>query len=197
MNKNLQYYLKLPYDIHIETVYDEIAKEKVYYAYIDELGRFACYGEGRSIKEALKSLEEVKKDLISYYITKGTPIPEPEPKIEKELPSGNFVVRTAPLLHMQLAEQAKRAGVSLNLFVNNLLAQNLAQYQLSEIKDYFDVKFNEIQDCFEQSKSEVYEYKSLKDKTYSDKFKSIQSEIDYIKSDIDYIFKKNDITAAA
>jgi len=195
MSKDIKYYMELQYKIHIETTYDEDEKEKVYYAYIAELGKLSCYGRGNTIEEALKSLEDEKSEVIKYYLEKGIPIPEPE--LEKELPSGNFVVRTTPLLHMQLAEQAKRAGVSLNLFVNNLLAQNLAQYQLSEIKDYFDVKFNEIQDCFEQSKSEVYEYKSLKDKTYSDKFKSIQSEIDYIKSDIDYIFKKNDITTAA
>jgi len=195
MSKDLEYYMELPYPIHIETTYDEDEKEKVYYAYIAELGKLSCYGRGNTIEEALKSLEDEKSEVIKYYLEKGIPIPEPE--LEKELPSGNFVVRTTPLLHMQLAEQAKQAGVSLNLFVNNLLAQNLANYQLSEIKDYFDLKFNEMQDCFEQSKHEVYEYRSIIDKTFSDKVQSIQSEIEYMKSDINYIFKKVDITAAA
>lgn len=123
MSRDLKYYLDLPYEIHVETDFDE--GKRVYYAYISELGKHACYGKGDTIQAAVRELEATKKTVISYYLEKGVPIPEPHPKSEDELPSGNFVVRTSPLIHRQLIEQANRLGISMNLYVNQLLAQHL------------------------------------------------------------------------
>ncbi len=77
--KKLEYYMSLPYEIHINRDYNEDEKKDIYYAYISELGKHACYGQGYTIKEALSSLELEKEDIISYLLEKGTPIPEPIP----------------------------------------------------------------------------------------------------------------------
>lgn len=147
MYKKLEDYLKLPYEIHIETDYDEGLNKNVYYAHINEFGKNVCYGRGYSHEEALKSLNEVKKDIISYYIKKRIPIPEPIPKIDEDLPSGKFLIRTSPNIHQQLIKQAKQTGISLNLFVNHLLTKNM---QMTEINK----KLDEIRDCLEEHKQE-------------------------------------------
>lgn len=145
MSKDLTYYLNLPYEIRIETDIDE--GKKVYYAYISELGRHACYGKGNTREEALSSLDEVKKDIIASYLEHNNPVPEPSAPIEDILPRGKFVVRTNPIIHKRLLDQSRQMGISLNLLVNQLLVHNA---QSVELKNYFDQKFDRLEKCFEQ-----------------------------------------------
>lgn len=72
---NLLDCMKLPYEVLIETEFDE--GKRVYYAYINELGMHACYGKGYTREEALKSLDEIKVDIISYLLENNKPIPKP------------------------------------------------------------------------------------------------------------------------
>ncbi|KPK95549.1 hypothetical protein AMJ80_04980 [bacterium SM23_31] len=147
MLNSLKYYLELPYDVHIET--HIVEGKNVYYAHIEELGKHACYGKGSTREKALRSLDETKKNIISYLLKKGKAIPNPAPRIDEDLPSGNFVVRTNPHLHQQIAEQAKSLGISLNLYVNQLLARNVL---FEEVKNYFDPQFDKIHNCLEKQK---------------------------------------------
>ena len=71
MEKDLNYYMKLPYRI----VYEQ--DEDIWYAYIPELGRRACYGQGRTKEQALESLNLVKEDIITYCLEHNLSIVEP------------------------------------------------------------------------------------------------------------------------
>lgn len=69
--------------------------------------------------EALRGIVELVKDCISDMEQNGETIPEP---ISLRHYSGRFVVRTTPDLHRQLVLLASEAGVSLNRYVNSVLA---------------------------------------------------------------------------
>ena len=127
--RDVEYYLGLPYTLHIEEQKDEDGH--FFYAYISELGKYTCYGVGKSVAEALKSLREVQEVTIEDILKAGKEVPLPK-KEEEGLPSGKFMVRTSPRLHAQLVERAKEEGISLNLLVNLLLAQNLILRQVSK-----------------------------------------------------------------
>ena len=57
---------------------------------------------------------------IEIGLEEGQPIPEP---FTAEAYSGKFVVRVPRSLHRQLVEAAKQEGVSLNAYVNVVLAK--------------------------------------------------------------------------
>jgi len=76
MKANISYYLNLPYNIEVEKIPSD--EGGGYCACIPVLGRWAFIGDGETPEEALKHLEEVKKDLFEEYIKKGIAIPEPD-----------------------------------------------------------------------------------------------------------------------
>jgi len=117
--KDLKYYLNIDYPIVIEK--DEYEGEQWYIAYSKELGKYSCYGRGSTKEEALKSFEVEKASFIEMLLDMGKPIPEPDVKPDRTY-SGFFNVRTSPFLHEMLVEQAKENNVSLNLYLNQLLA---------------------------------------------------------------------------
>lgn len=69
--------------------------------------------------EALGGIVEIVKDCISDMEQNGEDIPEP---ISLRHYSGRFIVRTTPDMHRQLVLQANEAGISLNRYVNSILA---------------------------------------------------------------------------
>lgn len=120
MDKNLDYYMSLPYIIEVVPISDSLGGG--FTARLPEIGRFAITGDGETPEEAIKSLESAKRDRFEYYLRKGIEIPEPEG--EKEDFSGRFIVRIPKVLHRQLVSVAKQNGVSLNQYVNYLLSTN-------------------------------------------------------------------------
>lgn len=118
-NKDLKYYKALEYNIIIEK--EEEKGESWYIAYTNELGKFACYGRGETQIEALNSLIEEKEAFIEYLFNEGQSIPEPK-KGGSERYSGIFNVRTSPSIHANLVNQAKEMDISLNLYLNQVLA---------------------------------------------------------------------------
>ncbi len=127
--KNLKYYLKLKYPIQINPIPEE--EGGGYEAYIPQLGKYAFVGDGETIEEALKNLEEIKKDYFKDYLRKGIKIPEP--KLEEEEYSGKFIIRLPRFLHKHLAEQAKKNNVSLNQYINVLLSMNNPIHELQNL----------------------------------------------------------------
>jgi len=75
MKKDLNYYLNLKYSIEINPIPEE--EGGGYEACIPQLGRYAFVGDGDTIEEALKSLEEIKKDIFEDWYKRGKEIPEP------------------------------------------------------------------------------------------------------------------------
>ena len=76
MKKDLNYYLSLRYKIELIPISEEDGGG--WRAEIPELGRYAFVGDGDTIEEALRSLEETKRDYFEDWYKKGIEIPEPE-----------------------------------------------------------------------------------------------------------------------
>lgn len=119
--KDLSYYKNLKYDLIVRQITGD---DGTYYRVTaKELDPLTFYGIGDTIDEAVESLEEVKSDLFPTYLENGWPIPEPATE-EVALPSGRFVIRTSPWIHMQLIELSRRNQQSLNSYINTLFVQS-------------------------------------------------------------------------
>ena len=60
-------------------------------ACLPQFGRMAAVGDGESIEEALRNLEDSKRSLFETYIAEGVEIPDPD-TFQEDF-SGKFVVR--------------------------------------------------------------------------------------------------------
>ena len=127
-HKSLDYYKNLEYSIIVEK--QEADDESWFIAYSSELGKIACYGRGYTRAEAIDSFLEEKDAFIEYLFDEGKSIPEPC-KLEYEKYSGFFNVRTSPIIHANLVHQARELGVSLNLYLNQLLSAAIERNNLN------------------------------------------------------------------
>ena len=73
LKKRLDFYLTIRYPIEI--VHIDSAEGGGVQVSIPFLGKYAFLGDGDTIEEALKNLEETKKYLFQKYLTQGVPIP--------------------------------------------------------------------------------------------------------------------------
>jgi len=119
IKKDLNYYKGLDYKIITEAIIDELGKE--YRAYCNELGKYSCYGTGKTQIEAIDKFIRDKNEFIEFLYEQKKPIPEPVIQSEESLPNGTITFRTLPVLHKQLLEQAKQNSVSLNLYLNYIV----------------------------------------------------------------------------
>jgi len=108
----LEWYLEQEYPI---TIYR--AEEGGYVAEVEDLP--GCISEGDSIEEVYQRIEEAKHLWIQTAFGDGMGIPIPR---SDEDYSGRFLTRIPKHLHRRLAEQARREGVSLNQYVETILA---------------------------------------------------------------------------
>lgn len=115
--KTVEFYMSLPY--RIELIPD--VEEGGYAVSCPELP--GCLSCGESIEEAMQNIEDAKRLWIEDALTDGKKIPEPE---RMEDYSGQFKLRIPKSLHKQLAEQAKREGISMNQYCLYLLSNNNA-----------------------------------------------------------------------
>lgn len=125
-NRDLSYYKQLEYNILIEK--EEMDGETWYIAYTKELGKFACYGRGIDQVDAINNYLSEKNAFIDYLFSEGKSIPEPQKQDERF--SGFFNVRTSPLIHANLVQQAKELDISLNLYVNQILSAAIENRRL-------------------------------------------------------------------
>jgi antitoxin HicB len=116
MEKNLDYYAKLPYTIILEQ-YDD-ADTPYWVARVAELPH--CVITGDTPMEALEEIEKVKLEWIESNLEDGLPIPEPKPHKY----SGQIRLRIPPSLHQQLAYLAMKEDVSLNQYMVSILSQS-------------------------------------------------------------------------
>lgn len=117
MMKTLNEYLDLPY--RIEVVPDTV--EEGYVASYPELA--GCITCGKTAAEAVANAIDAKKEWLTAAIEDGINIPLPD---AAENYSGQFKLRLPKSLHRQLAEEAKRDGISMNQYCVYLLSQNNA-----------------------------------------------------------------------
>jgi predicted HicB family RNase H-like nuclease len=147
--KDFKYYKDLAYNIIVEK--QEMDGESWFIAFANELGKFACYGRGETQLEALNSFMQEKDAFIEYLYNEGKEIPEPK-CTEPEKFSGFFNVRTSPIIHANLVHQAKELDISLNLYINQILAaaietnrfENIIMNKLGEICGKIDYHHFEV-----------------------------------------------------
>ena len=117
LKKQVEYYAKLPYQIVIEPWDD--GDGPYYLARVLELQ--GCMIHGDTPEEALRELEDVKREWIKTNIEIGNKMPQP---LRTRNFSGNIVVRMTPSLHETLATVAQLQGVSLNQYMVYALSKS-------------------------------------------------------------------------
>lgn len=116
MEKNINYYMKLPYNRIIQEINDESGH--YFYGRIMELE--GCQSTGDTLEELNENLTEAMEGNIEVRLECGLPVPEP---VREESLSGKFVVRIPKSLHRRLTIEAEREGVSLNQYAMYKLAK--------------------------------------------------------------------------
>jgi len=115
MDKDLAYYLGLPYTIELIP-----EPQGGWYAGIKELP--GCMTEADTPEEALDEIRQLQAEWLQISLEDGQAIPEPRPEEEY---SGNFRLRIPRSLHRKLVQEAGREGVSLNALCSSALAEAL------------------------------------------------------------------------
>jgi antitoxin HicB len=126
-NKNLQYYCKAPYGIHLQQ-----DNEGDWVARVEELA--GCTAHGRTPAEAVERLDEVKRAWIEDAIAAGDAIPLP--REQDDVFSGKWLQRVPRSLHKNLSQMAEKEGASLNQFVTSILSEALGRRMVSMSESY-------------------------------------------------------------
>lgn len=114
MNKDLQYYMNLPY--RMEVVEDKA--EGGFTLYCPELQ--GCLTCADTLEEGFRMLEDAKRAWLTACLEEGQPIPEPVPLEDY---SGQFKLRLPKSLHRHLARRSHEEGVSMNQYCVYLLSK--------------------------------------------------------------------------
>ena len=117
IEKDLEYYAKLPYTVIVEQWDD--GEGPYWVARIAELPH--CLIHADTSEEAIKEIQEVKTDWIKSNLGRRLPIPEPRPRKY----SGQIRLRILPSLHRLLTYRAETEGVSLNQYMATVLAMSV------------------------------------------------------------------------
>ncbi len=118
--RNIDYYMGLPYSILLHEIDDE--GEKYWIAEIVELP--GCKTHGSTVREAVRNVEEAKKDWILDGLDRGEEIPVP---VERERFSGKTLVRMSRSLHHALVLMAESENLSLNQLIVTILAKEIGR----------------------------------------------------------------------
>ena len=117
-NKNLGYYMNLPYTYIIE--WSDV--DECFLGSIVELERYMTCGQTR--EEVLANLKEA---LVSYVKTSlANKMEIPEPLKIKDF-KGSITYRTSKERHYKLAKQAKLYGKSINTFIDDAIGEKLKE----------------------------------------------------------------------
>ena len=114
--KNLDYYLNLPYTYIIE--WSDV--DRCFLGSIVELERNMTCGQTR--EEVLTNLKEALASYVATSLGNNMEIPEPL-KIDDF--KGNITYRTSKERHYKLAKQAKLYGKSINTFIDEAINEKL------------------------------------------------------------------------
>ncbi len=112
-NKDLEYYLSLPYTITLKRGTGD--GEQYWVARVVELPH--CMTHGATPEEALRDIEDAKREWVKSNLEAGLPIPEPARF------TGQYHLRMPPSLHEALVLKSESEDVSLNQFMITALAR--------------------------------------------------------------------------
>jgi predicted RNase H-like HicB family nuclease len=121
-NKNLNYYLNLPWTYTIET---ETHNELSYYViYVNELPGICTDSE--SLDEGMSEIKNLIACAVEIYEEKGEPVPEP---INKELFKGKILYRTDSKRHFLIAKAAQRMHKSISKTLDMVIDKGLERLE--------------------------------------------------------------------
>ncbi|MBI4332070.1 MAG: type II toxin-antitoxin system HicB family antitoxin [Chloroflexi bacterium] len=112
-NKELEYYLGLPYTITLKR--GSGGGKEYWSARVLELPH--CMTHGATPEEAVRDVEDAKREWIESNLEAGLPIPEPAKF------TGQYHLRMPPSLHEALVRKSESEDVSLNQFMIAALAR--------------------------------------------------------------------------
>jgi antitoxin HicB len=115
----VRYYLGLPYRISVTR--DDEDEGRPWRAAVEELA--GCDARGASAAEAVAHIPNALAEWVAGAHAAGREIPEPR---ETRAYSGKLLLRMPQSLHADLAQAAERDSVSLNAYINGLLAAAVA-----------------------------------------------------------------------
>lgn len=124
MAKDLEYYMSLPYTITLRRGVGEGGEYWV--ARVVELPH--CMTHGATPEEAIRDIEDAKREWLKSNLADGLPIPEPP------MFSGQYHLRMPPSLHEALALKSESENVSLNQFIVTSLARAVGSVGRSKRK---------------------------------------------------------------
>ncbi|MDD3012896.1 MAG: type II toxin-antitoxin system HicB family antitoxin [Candidatus Gastranaerophilales bacterium] len=110
MNKDLNYYMNLPWEFELEK-----APEGGFYARVKGL---SCYSHGDDMIEAVKNINEALETYIEGCLEENITIPEP---VSEEDCNGRLSIRVKKSLHCKLAKIAREEDVSISHLINDAL----------------------------------------------------------------------------
>ena len=116
MDKNLDYYMSLPYRAEVLPDQEEGASFDLE-SFETKLERTLS-----QIEEGFRMLEDAKRCWISACLEDGLPVPEP---VCAEDFSGQFKLRMPKSLHWRLAQRSREEGVSMNQYCVYLLSKGV------------------------------------------------------------------------
>lgn len=114
MEKDLEYYMSLPY--RVEIIPDE--EEGGFALRCPELP--GCITCAETMEEGLAMIEDAKRCWLTAALEDGFQIPEP---VKLEEYSGQFKLRIPRSLHRQLAQRSSEEGISMNQYCLYLLSK--------------------------------------------------------------------------
>jgi antitoxin HicB len=164
--KGIDYYMSLPYSILLHEVKED--GEKYWIAEVTELP--GCKSHGSSVEEAVKSVEEAKKDWILDSLKSGEEVPVP---VERDRYSGRILVRMSRSLHHSLALIAEAEKLSLNQLIVTLLAKEVGRLNVLNRVEY---KVDTLLQKIDRVLEEELNSKKMKDLLSSTQLKSIRDE---------------------
>lgn len=112
MNKDLDYYLSLPWQFEFEK-----ASDGGYYANVKNL---KCHSYGADMIEAANNIKKALECHLQSYIVDNEPVPTP---IDEDKCNGKLSIRVARSLHCKLIKLAEREGVSISHLINDALVR--------------------------------------------------------------------------
>jgi|WetSurMetagenome_2_1015567.scaffolds.fasta_scaffold241729_2 antitoxin HicB len=122
--KPMEYYLELKYPVTIMP-----SNDGGYVAEVEDLP--GCLTQGETLEEVYINIEEARRLWIEVAYEDGLDIPEPR---DKQVYSGNFIVRGPKSLHRKLDQMAKREGVSLNQYLVSTLSHSVGLDETMQTK---------------------------------------------------------------
>lgn len=142
--RGIEHYMQLPYSIILHEVEDE--GQKYWIAEIPELP--GCKSHGSTVEDAVRSVQEAKKDWMLDSLEEGEQIPIP---VERDRYSGRILLRMSRSLHRALSLMAEAEALSLNQLIVTMLAKEVGRFSvLNRVEQKIDNLLDRISDVLEE-----------------------------------------------